>query len=598
MTEKKKYTLRKDNNNYDVIWQLAVLHNSRQAFTYLECTDTRQAETILQETAQVCSCPYIGWHPLRGFYSSDTAALKQLVGANVDPASVVDPMTALTRIFGGTTANPGEAAAGAPRSPTAVYGMHEFRLLLKCDTISSSRPTARLLLAHLMDQITSTVKGEHSYRQIVFVADESPATPMRPEWQDLTAFVYVPRPNKRQLRTQIVEWLADQTLAKPSEERIDRLAEISTGLTIKQTLDTLSRCLAISSIGLDSAGTEEQIEKAKVASISNRTEALTYKPRSAIRPISELCGFDRYLQMLHETKLAMSAAGVAARLDGPRGVGIIGIPGTAKSLLLEASSVILEAPLLMVDVGALLGCRVGETEKSVRSALRQAIDMGRSVLMLDEIDKALGSAMNSSGDSGVTARILAAFLMFLGRDRLRADQQATLNRVVPEYLQTSYLNSPADVFVVMSMNRIAGLPAELFRPGRLDALYYTELPDEQIRLEIFKKAFAKRGDVWKPSEKEEHEISLATEYWTGAEIDATVGRTRSRMCILTGKTEPNHKLLMSFIADYNRHGTDYSKYSPEYNSMLAEAAKKAIPVRWKAGDVRPEQQLADLKKGK
>jgi SpoVK/Ycf46/Vps4 family AAA+-type ATPase len=88
---------------------------------------------------------------------------------------------------------------------------------------------------------------------------------------------------------------------------------------------------------------------------------------------------------------------------------------------------------------------------------------------VDEIDKAFtGLSSSGSTDSGTTARVFGTFLTWL------AEKQSA-------------------VFVVATANDISHLPPELLRKGRLDELFFVDLPDEQERAEIFRIHLVRRG---------------------------------------------------------------------------------------------------------
>lgn len=593
--------LDKSDSDYPIIRKLAGLCASRQALTWLECGDSGQAERVLEKTSKLFDFadspfPYIGWHPLQGFYSADAQVLQALCGSK-NPADIRTPYDALNQIFGPTIPERGRSKLRPPPTPPAVYGLFECRTAIRSDTFEGNRAVSRIVLANKLDQISHVdTFGNFNYKFVVLHSDEGPMPKISPELLDLTAFVHVPRPGIKELKKIILDWAQNQDEVDLDDDRLARLAAVCRGLTNKQALDVLSRCIATEGLWDDQNLVEEQIEMAKVASISARSESLNYKPRSAIRPAEELCGFDRAQHATAEIRLAMSEEGQKARLDGSRGFAFIGPPGTGKSMGGEIVSSLLEAPLLVVDVGALLGSKIGETEKAVRTVLRQAVDMGRCVLMLDEIDKALGAAFASQGDGGITARILGAFLMFLGRSRLRKDESDTLNKAIPQYLQDSYLFSSADVFVVMTMNRMSGLPPELFRPGRMDQVFFTELPDEMTRLQLLRSSFKRRGDPWRPTEEQEIALARETAEWTGAEIDSAVSQARSRAFFLTKNPSPPYDVLMDSIKERNLRGCDFRQHRESYTAMLDEARKIGVPVGWKEGDIRPEQQRNRVRK--
>src|SRR5205085_10467041 len=89
----------------------------------------------------------------------------------------------------------------------------------------------------------------------------------------------------------------------------------------------------------------------------------------------------------------------------PRGVLLLGVPGTGKSAFAKCLGNETGRPTLLMDVGALLGSLVGQSEHNIRRALAIADAMAPCILFCDEIEKALsGAASSGQTDSGVSAR--------------------------------------------------------------------------------------------------------------------------------------------------------------------------------------------------
>ncbi|MBI3039642.1 AAA family ATPase, partial [bacterium] len=73
----------------------------------------------------------------------------------------------------------------------------------------------------------------------------------------------------------------------------------------------------------------------------------------------------------------------------PRGVALIGIPGTGKSLSAKMIAGLWGLPLVRLDIGALFGSLVGQSEENARKALRLAETISPCVLWIDEVEKGL-----------------------------------------------------------------------------------------------------------------------------------------------------------------------------------------------------------------
>jgi hypothetical protein len=174
-------------------------------------------------------------------------------------------------------------------------------------------------------------------------------------------------------------------------------------------------------------------------------------------------------------------------LKRPRGVMLLSPPGCGKSQFAKTLGNETGRPTLILDVGALLGSLVGQSEANIRQALRIADAMAPCVLMVDEADKALsGVASSGQTDSGVSARLFGTFLTWLS-------------------------DHESDVFVVCTANGIDKLPPEFARAERFDGVFFLDLPGATQKAciwDIWLRAFELDPDQPKPK----------TDQWTGAEI--------------------------------------------------------------------------------
>jgi hypothetical protein len=156
-------------------------------------------------------------------------------------------------------------------------------------------------------------------------------------------------------------------------------------------------------------------------------------------------------------------------LARPRGVLLLGVPGTGKSAFCKALGNEIGRPTLILDIGALMGSLVGMTEERTRQALRIADAMAPCLVFIDEIDKGL-SGVQASGqtDSGVSARMFGTLL--------------------------SYLNDhESDVYFVCSANDVSKLPPEFTRAERFDAIFFLDLPGSREKEQIWRLYLEKFG---------------------------------------------------------------------------------------------------------
>jgi cell division protease FtsH len=155
------------------------------------------------------------------------------------------------------------------------------------------------------------------------------------------------------------------------------------------------------------------------------------------------------------------------RLGGriPRGVLLVGEPGTGKTLLAKAIAGEADVPFFSISGSDFVEMFVGVGASRVRDLFKQAKDNSPCIIFLDEID-AVGRRRGSGFSSG-------------GHD----EREQTLNAILVEM---DGFDTNDQVIVIASTNRVDVLDPALTRPGRFDRQVYVPLPDVKGRLEILK----------------------------------------------------------------------------------------------------------------
>jgi hypothetical protein len=177
-------------------------------------------------------------------------------------------------------------------------------------------------------------------------------------------------------------------------------------------------------------------------------------------------------------------------LPRPKGILLVGIPGTGKSLSCKATASLLGWPLIRLDIGALKHSLVGESERRMREATRVIEAFGEACIWLDEVEKAFaGSQSSGQTDAGTSASMFGHFLTFMQETK-------------------------APILVMATANNISQLPPEFLRAGRFDALFFVDLPTTEERREIVGIMNRKYGSVI-PGDA----AVMALEGFTGAEIE-------------------------------------------------------------------------------
>jgi SpoVK/Ycf46/Vps4 family AAA+-type ATPase len=212
--------------------------------------------------------------------------------------------------------------------------------------------------------------------------------------------------------------------------------------------------------------------------------------------LSNIGGLSELKQWLVKRKPAFGREARAYGLPMPKGLLMVGISGTGKSLVSKATAQILGVPLLRMDAGRIFGSRVGESEANLRLAIQTAEAVAPCVLWMDEVEKGLGGSKSSGvTDGGTSGRVVGTMLQWM--------QEKT-----------------APVFVVSTANDVSQLPPEMLRKGRFDEMFFVDLPTAQDRLEIWK-IHLKLKDR-DPETFDLAAAAAATEGFTGAEIESAL----------------------------------------------------------------------------
>lgn len=179
-----------------------------------------------------------------------------------------------------------------------------------------------------------------------------------------------------------------------------------------------------------------------------------------------------------------------------RGLLLVGIPGTGKSLASKMLAAVLRRPLVRLDISAAKGSLVGESESTLRNALKTVDAVSPCVLWIDEIEKGLaGHASSAKSDGGTTLGMVGTLLTWLQEH-----------------------DSP--VIVIATCNDFQALPDALTRAGRFDERFFVDLPSPAEREEIAAIHLHRFGltdlDIL-PAR-----AAAATDQFTGAEIEQVV----------------------------------------------------------------------------
>ena len=264
------------------------------------------------------------------------------------------------------------------------------------------------------------------------------------------------------------------------------------GLTRQRVERILARALAAK--GKVSEGDIDLVLEEKKQYI-RQTEILEfYNPSETLQNVG---GLENLKAWIRERRNSFSVQAHAYGLPSPKGILLVGIQGTGKSLCAKTIARELRMPLLKLDVGRLFGGIVGESESRVRQMIQIAEAMAPCVLWIDELDKAFGGISSEfSGDSGTSKRVFGSLITWM--------QEKT-----------------KPVFIVATANNVRVLPAELLRKGRFDEIFFVNLPNQKEREEIFR-VHVQRLRSNRVRDFSYTELAMAAEDFSGAEIEQTI----------------------------------------------------------------------------
>lgn len=296
-------------------------------------------------------------------------------------------------------------------------------------------------------------------------------------------------PNPAEIQAE-VENLLVATGNSISGKFLDDLVRSCQGLSMERIRRVLARAI-VTRGELEPEDVDLVLEEKRQT--IRQTQILDFIP--ATEQISDIGGLDNLKDWLLRRGGAFTDKARQYGLPHPRGLLLVGIHGTGKSLTAKAIAHHWHLPLLRLDVGRLFAGLVGESESRTRQMIQVAEALAPCILWIDEIDKAF-SGLGSKGDGGTTSRVFGTFITWLAEK-----------------------NSP--VFVVATANEIQALPPEMLRKGRFDEIFFVGLPTQEERKAIYNVHLSRL----RPHNLKNYDINrlaYETPDFSGAEIEQTL----------------------------------------------------------------------------
>ncbi len=360
-----------------------------------------------------------------------------------------------------------------PESAAAVFVLRDFHRFL--EDISVARK-----LRNLARRLKSQPKN---------IAIITPQVAIPADLTEVLTVLEFALPDPSEIKAEIGRLIA-ATKQALSDQVLDELVRSCQGLSLERIRRVLTR--AIASSGEIQPEDVELVLEEKRQSI-RQTQILEFYPTRD--KISDIGGLDNLKDWLLRRGGAFTERARAYGLPHPRGLLLVGIQGTGKSLTAKAIAHHWHLPLLRLDVGRLFGGLVGESESRTRQMIQLAEALAPCILWIDEVDKAF-SGLDSKGDAGTTSRVFGTFITWMAEKR-----------------------SP--VFVVATANNIQALPPEMLRKGRFDEIFFVGLPSQEERKAIFELHLSRL----RPHNLQSYDLerlAYETPDFSGAEIEQTL----------------------------------------------------------------------------
>ena len=317
----------------------------------------------------------------------------------------------------------------------------------------------------------------------------SPEVNIPDSLKEIITVIEFPLPNYSEIQEELKR-LMNSLKQEVSDESMNNLTVACQGLSLERIRRVLSKIIA--QYGEIKESSPELIlqEKKQIIQQSQLLEFCI-----ADKKLSDLGGLENFKDWLKVRSEAFSQAAIEYGLPYPKGLLLVGVQGTGKSIAAKIIANEWQLPLLRLDFGRLFASLVGQSESRVRKMIQVAEALSPCILWVDEIDKAFAGIQNG-GDSGTTGRVLATFITWL-----------------------SEKTSP--VFVVATANNVEWIPPEVLRKGRFDEIFFMSLPTRDERKAIFD-VHLKR---FRPETGQNYQVSLLSELskdFSGAEIEQVV----------------------------------------------------------------------------
>lgn len=263
----------------------------------------------------------------------------------------------------------------------------------------------------------------------------------------------------------------------------------------------------------------------------------------------DVVGYGRIKKWIERMKLFVESPEYE-KSQRPRGVLLVGMPGTGKTTFCKVMASMFKWPLINMDIGQMKAGIQGETEHNIQSALQTLKVLNKCILQIDEVEKALGGTASSNvTDGGTLMGILNKLLQFMD-------------------------SNDHSVIVVMTANSVADIPPALMRSGRIDLWVYAELPKKESRKEIIANYLRKAKFSESLPADALDQLANFSDGYSGAELESAVYHAKWKLVSEKKFHSVSGKDLYRVLLDHIREIKPVSKSREDDLEKVKEWAEK------------------------
>jgi ATP-dependent 26S proteasome regulatory subunit len=444
--------------------EIETLIRARYPILYLITSEEMRVQSVIVEIARKRQKKIFEWSYSTGLVPAGTSIQSQ----KHRNSSTRDPSAALDQVI--------------EQVEPAIFIFKDFHPFLTKNHFAVVRKLKEIAL-HL----------RNSYKTIILI---SPVMEIPTELEKEVTVLNYPLPTREEIGVLLERIISEVHQFKNvkvdlDEAGRDQLLQAALGLTLSEAENVFAKIIV-----KDERLTAQDVEEvfSEKQQIVRKSGLLEYYATE--ENFESIGGLSVLKEWLNKRATAFTSEAREFGLPAPKGILMLGVQGCGKSLSAKAVSNQWRLPLLRFDMGRMFGSLVGSSEENVRRAIAVAESIAPAILWVDEIDKAFaGSQGSGMTDGGTTARVFGTFLTWLSEKQ-------------------------APVFVVATANDISQLPPELLRKGRLDEIFFVDLPGRQERREVFEIHLQKRGRD--PARFDLDALSELSKDFSGAEIEESI----------------------------------------------------------------------------